>query len=132
MSRNPKFLSRLPSPVLSVGTHQLAGRGRSGNSWVSPKGCLQFSLRLRVTFAELPPARLVFIQYLFALAVVEACRDSSVLGPRGDRIRVKWPNDVYVVGGRDIAKTTKVAGILVYTAFEGSAVDIIIGASHQA
>ncbi|KAI0342898.1 class II aaRS and biotin synthetase [Trametopsis cervina] len=133
LDKNPRFLSLLPSPVLSIATHQLAGRGRGGNSWVSPTGCLQFSLRLSVSLSNFPPAKLVFVQYLFALAVVQACRDDAVLGEYGDRVRIKWPNDVYVVGedeGGSRTGTTspaKVAGILVYTAFTGGEVDIIIG-----
>ncbi|THH02031.1 hypothetical protein EW026_g756 [Hermanssonia centrifuga] len=127
LDKNPRFLSSLPSPLLSLATHQIAGRGRGGNSWVSPVGCLQFSLRLRVALSTIPPARLVFVQYLFALAVVEACRDDGVLGSLGDKIRLKWPNDIYIVGDDENEKATKVAGILVYTTFDGNDVDIVIG-----
>jgi biotin---protein ligase len=126
--RNPRFLASLLSPVLSLATHQLSGRGRGGNSWVSPTGCLQFSLRLRLSLSSFPPSRLVFIQYVFALAVVEACRHESILGEWGDRVRIKWPNDVYIVEDRNNSRATKVAGILVYTTFSGSDVDIVIGA----
>ena len=93
---------------------------------MSPTGCLQFSLRLRVSSSSFPASRLVFIQYLFALAVAEACRDEAVLGKYGEQIRIKWPNDVYAVNSSE-GKTTKVAGILVYTTFEGSYIDIVIG-----
>ncbi|KAI0088237.1 hypothetical protein BDY19DRAFT_994153 [Irpex rosettiformis] len=126
LDKNPHFLSLLPSPTLSIATHQLAGRGRGGNSWVSPTGCLQFSLRLRLSLSNFTASRLVFIQYLFALAVVEACRDDSVLGEWGDRVRIKWPNDVYIIGDGE-SRTTKVAGILVYTTFSGNDVDVVIG-----
>lgn len=97
---------------------------------MSPSGCLQFSLRLRVSLTQMPAARLLFVQYLFALAVTEACRDGGMLGPWGDRVRIKWPNDLYIVvdGGTD--HITKVAGILVYTSFDGDDVDIIIGECH--
>lgn len=88
---------------------------------------MQFSLRLRVPAAVLPPARLVFVQYLVALAVVEAARDDGVLGQWGDRIRIKWPNDVYITGEGGHEKPTKAAGILVYTSMGGDCVDVIIG-----
>ncbi|KAJ3549407.1 hypothetical protein NM688_g5181 [Phlebia brevispora] len=127
LDKNLRLLPHIPSPFLSLATHQIAGRGRGGNSWVSPVGCLQFSLRLRVPLSHFPAARLVFVQYLFALAVTEACRDEGVLGSWGDRVRIKWPNDVYVMGAGGTDRVTKVAGILVYTAFDGDAVDIIIG-----
>ena len=97
---------------------------------MSPSGCLQFSLRLRVSLAHLPAARLLFVQYLFALAVTDACRDEGMLGPWGDRVRIKWPNDLYIVGEGGTDRVTKVAGILVYTAFDGDNVDIIIGTCH--
>ena len=71
----------------------------------------------------------MFIQYLFALAVVEACRDSQVLGERlGSKVRLKWPNDLYadfgVEGKKDLRK---VGGVLVNTNFEGPKVDIVVG-----
>lgn len=69
----------------------------------------------------------MFIQYLFGLAVVEACRSDAVLGGRGDRVRLKWPNDIYVI--RDDQGLKKVGGILVNTSFTGGMVDVIIGLS---
>jgi biotin---protein ligase len=127
--RNHLFLSALPSPIVSLATYQLAGRGRGGNSWVSPLGCLQFSLRLRVSATALPLSKLVFIQYLVALALVEAARDEGVLGQWGDRVRIKWPNDVYIVGDGGEQKPVKVSGNLVYTTTDGSVIDIVIGSS---
>lgn len=122
--RNPRFLSHLPSPLVLLASYQLAGRGRGSNIWLSPSGCLQFSLLLRLSTATFPSHKLVFVQYLFALAVVEACRDESVLGKMGSHIRLKWPNDIYaLVDG----ERKKVGGILVNTSFSGGKVDIVIG-----
>ena len=128
-------MSGLPVPLLSLASHQLAGRGRGSNSWLTPPGCLPFSLLLRVqlsstpTTPAFPPAKLVFIQYLCALAVVEACRDEKILGEKvGSRVRLKWPNDVYAdfgIDGKEELK--KVGGILVNTQFEGGKVDIVVG-----
>jgi biotin--protein ligase len=69
----------------------------------------------------------VFVQYLFALSVVEACRDESVLGSRGKHIRLKWPNDLYAVVGPKEEERKKIGGILVNTSFTGRKVDIVIG-----
>ena len=70
----------------------------------------------------------MFIQYLFALAVVEACREEKVLGRWGEGIRLKWPNDIYaLVGGEGEEEKRKVGGILVNTCFSGGKVDIVIG-----
>lgn len=130
--RNHQLLSKLPTPFVSLASHQLAGRGRGSNVWLSPSGCLLFSLLLRVSLSNFPASKLVFIQYLFSLAVVEACRTESVLGSKaGSRIRLKWPNDVYAVIGSDEEASPenvrKVGGVLVTASFSGGNVDIVIG-----
>ncbi|KAJ3781552.1 class II aaRS and biotin synthetase [Lentinula aff. detonsa] len=156
--KNPRFLSSLvPSiPILSLGSHQLAGRGRGANAWISPSGCLQFSLCIpkvplsphspyinticssssfsSLTPSYIPPSKLVFIQYLFALAVVEACSHPSILGPTlGANVRLKWPNDIYVCYGNpsrpERAEKIKIGGILVSTSFApgGHEASVVIG-----
>jgi biotin--protein ligase len=121
------MLTQLPTPLLSLASHQLAGRGRGNNIWLSPSGCLLFSILLRVSLASFPANKLVFIQYLFALAVVEACREENVLGKWGEGIRVKWPNDLYALVGDGGEKKRKVGGVLVNTSFSGGKVDVVIG-----
>ncbi|KAJ7507177.1 class II aaRS and biotin synthetase [Mycena galericulata] len=86
-------------------------------SGFSPSGCLQFSLLLRLSLASFPASKLVFVQYLFALAVVEACRDESVLGEAASPIRLKWPNDIYAVLDDEDGSKKKIGGILVNTSF---------------
>ncbi|KAI0943338.1 hypothetical protein AcW1_002524 [Taiwanofungus camphoratus] len=125
LDKNTRLLSLLPTPLLSLASHQLAGRGRGSNVWLSPAGCLQFSLLLRVSLSALPAARLVFVQYLFGLAVVEACRDEGVLGAQGRRVRLKWPNDIYVVTEDNSPK--KIGGILVNTNFSSGQAEVVIG-----
>ena len=67
---------------------------------------------------------------MFALAVVEACRDEGILGPKsGEGVRIKWPNDIYIVSS-DGKEKRKVGGILVHTSFIGEMVLIIIGLSY--
>ncbi|PPQ77939.1 hypothetical protein CVT25_015414 [Psilocybe cyanescens] len=128
LDKNPHLLSHLPTPLLSLASYQLAGRGRGSNVWLSPSGCLQFSLLLRVALADFPGSKLVFLQYLFALAVVEACRDETVLGPKaGDKIKLKWPNDIYASVGLGRDDYRKIGGVLVNTSFFGGKVDIVIG-----
>ncbi|KAH9974101.1 hypothetical protein BGW80DRAFT_1437016 [Lactifluus volemus] len=104
---NQRLLTSLPTP--------LAGRGRGSNTWLSPEGCLQFSILLRPPFSAFPVPRLVFVQYLACLAVIQACRHS----------RLKWPNDVYIefVGG----EKKKIGGTLVNTSFSSGNMDIVIG-----
>jgi biotin---protein ligase len=120
-------MSLLPAPILSLASQQLAGRGRGNNVWLSPLGCLQFSLFLRTSLATLPASKLVFIQYLFGLAVVEACRETAILGQLGERVRLKWPNDLYVVMGSGDPHRKKIGGILVNTNLSGNQAEIVIG-----
>ncbi|KAL1736818.1 hypothetical protein EV714DRAFT_198409 [Schizophyllum commune] len=138
LERNPTFRWALPPPIVSLAYAQLSGRGRGGNVWLSPAGCLQFSVLLRVGLKELPAQKLVFVQYLFALAVAEACEDEGVLGRHGRKVRIKWPNDVYAEVGYDAKsglgyvdkgqkQTKKIGGILVNTGFNGPNADVIIG-----
>ncbi|GBE83557.1 hypothetical protein SCP_0506120 [Sparassis crispa] len=124
LDKNHTLLSSFPTPLLSLATHQLAGRGRGSNVWISPPGCLLFSLLLRVSLSALPAVRLVFVQYLFGLAVVEACRYSDILGAHGESVRLKWPNDIYAGIGEE---KKKIGGILVHTSFSEGKVDIVIG-----
>ncbi|KAJ7178058.1 class II aaRS and biotin synthetase [Mycena filopes] len=125
LDKNPRFMGLLPAPLVSLASHQLAGRGRGANVWLSPSGCLQFSLLLRLSLATFPASKLVFVQYLFALAAVEACRDESVLGAAAAApVRLKWPNDIYADFGDE---KRKIGGILVNTSFAGGKVDIVIG-----
>eukprot|EP01048_Picozoa_sp_COSAG05_P015618 COSAG05_NODE_1901_length_3856_cov_3.807559_3_plen_258_part_00 len=49
---------------------QRAGRGRRTNQWESPNGCLMFSFGWQHT----DPTTVVFIQYLFGLALVDSIR----------------------------------------------------------
>jgi len=124
LDKNPRFMGLLPTPLVSLASHQLAGRGRGANVWLSPSGCLQFSLLLRLSLSTFPASKLVFVQYLFALAVVEACRDESVLGEAASPVRLKWPNDIYAVLGDE---KKKLGGILINTSFAAGKVDIVIG-----
>jgi len=98
--------------------------------WLSPYGCLQFSLALRIPFAKVPTNKLVFLQYLFSLAIVEACRDEAVLGSYGEAVKIKWPNDIYAdlgEGGR--RKFEKIGGVLVNTGILNKNSQIVIGKS---
>jgi Biotin/lipoate A/B protein ligase family len=130
--RNPQLLSKLPTPLVSLASYQLAGRGRGSNVWLSPSGSLLFSILLRVSLSDFAASKLVFIQYLFSLAVAEACREESVLGSKaGGRVRLKWPNDIYAVESDSDEVNTdnvkKIGGVLVSASFTGGNVDIVIG-----
>ncbi|KAG9307968.1 class II aaRS and biotin synthetase [Chiua virens] len=140
LDKNPKFLRALPSPSLSIATKQIAGRGRGKNAWLSPAGSMLMSLRLRIPLKSaalghavrsIRPSNLVFAQYLFALAVVEACRTLDPAKAWATKVKLKWPNDIYgefpaEKAGKRV-ELKKLGGILVNTHFEGNMADIIIG-----
>ncbi|WP_296341410.1 biotin--[acetyl-CoA-carboxylase] ligase [Reyranella sp.] len=78
---------------------QQGGRGRRGRRWASPPGNLYSSTILR---PDCPAPRAAELGFVAALAVGD-------LVPASRAIRLKWPNDVLVDGG-------KIAGILLESA----------------
>jgi len=115
----------LPEGAVLVADSQQEGRGRGGNRWASPGGCLMFTcLRSLRIPGQLAP----FVNYAVCLAVVEGAREAAAeaaveaLGARAAAaatggaaagadaaavaraartaadalpLRVKWPNDIY-------------------------------------
>lgn len=141
LHKNPKFLRALPAPIVSFASKQIAGRGRGANAWISPAGCMLVSPTLRVPLKDpasaaspdrsIRTSNLVFIQYLFAIAVTDACRAIDPSRKWADRIKLKWPNDIYAeFPSQDTWKKSelkKIGGILVNLNFGGGMVDIVIG-----
>jgi len=83
-----------------VTMRQTAGRGRRGRDWKAPDGNLAATLLLRVPHDPMTAATLGFVA---GLSLDEALR--TIAPGRADRLRLKWPNDVLLDGG-------KLAGIL--------------------
>lgn len=89
-------------PSLFLTDRQTGGRGRHGRSWESGDGTLTFSLAL----AAPDPATNIGQLTGLAVGVGVARAIEFELSPL--KTRLKWPNDVYVDGG-------KTAGILLET-----------------
>ncbi|KAJ9120801.1 hypothetical protein QFC22_002735 [Naganishia vaughanmartiniae] len=129
LDKNPKVLKSLPTPFLSLATFQLSGRGRGSNQWLSPPGCLQFSLLLDLP-RSFPANKLVFIQYLAALAICDGLDSDGKLG-----VKIKWPNDIYgesegiggTIVGRGVKGKAKLGGILVNSSFVDGQWKVIVG-----
>lgn len=98
--------------TLVLAETQEAGRGRLGRSWASPYGLgLWFSLVLR---PFLPPAEAPKATLLAAVAVAQAVERVA-----GVRCGIKWPNDLYLPGG-------KLCGILTELKGQTDAVEYLI------
>lgn len=118
--RNTSLCEALPNGFVFAATRQVAGRGRGGNAWISPSGCLQFSFVLRHASAS----TVVFVQYIMGLAVVEALRRAP--GYEALPVRVKWPNDIYVAG-EDGLPPRKIGGVLVTSSFMHGTFSLVVG-----
>jgi len=115
-------VAKLPDGVVFVADCQTGGKGRGGNVWESPEGCLMFSACQRL---KIEGQRLPFVQYLVTLAVVHAvqaeaaaalgCSERAPL-PLG----IKWPNDIYADG-------LKLGGVLCHSLFRDGVFHVIMG-----
>ncbi|RIA92468.1 hypothetical protein C1645_691658, partial [Glomus cerebriforme] len=119
LDKNFEFTKQLPTGFVFVATQQIQGRGRGKNSWISPPGCLQFSVILRHPLNL--SVSVIFIQYLLALAVIEAIRTKK--GYEDIPLRLKWPNDIYVELSSpsdesfSSSKIVKIGGVIVNSQF---------------
>lgn len=98
-STNTEALAHLRAgggPLLISASRQTAGRGRHGRAWQSDGAALTFSAALTL------PAALD----LSGLSLAVGCAVADALDPAGDRIRLKWPNDLFLDGA-------KLGGILI-------------------
>jgi len=117
-STNQYLLDRLPnlsSGDACIAEYQQAGRGRRGRKWFSPFGAnLYLSMYWRL---EQGPAAAIGLSLVIGIVMAEVLHE---LG--SDRVRVKWPNDLYL-------QDRKLAGILVELIGKtGDAAQIVIGA----
>lgn len=101
-----------PEGTVVWAREQSGGRGRRGRVWASPPGNLYSSTVLR---PDCPAMRAAELGFVAALAVAD-------IVPAGRTVRVKWPNDVLVDGG-------KVAGILPESSIgaDGKAEHVVLG-----
>jgi biotin--protein ligase len=118
LEKNYVLNSILENGTVFVADHQLLGRGRGHNTWISQNGSLQFSLMVEYKSSR----TLIFIQYLFALAIVEAIKSFS--GYSEFPVFIKWPNDIYT---RYNGKLLKLGGILVTSSYENGIFKLVIG-----
>ncbi|MGI9416399.1 MAG: biotin--[acetyl-CoA-carboxylase] ligase [Geminicoccaceae bacterium] len=104
------------SGTVLLADRQTAGRGRLGRRWHSKPGNLHASILLR------PDCALKAASQLSLLAGVALADILVDAGPSRSEIKLKWPNDVLIDGG-------KVAGILLESAGDknGRLAHVILG-----
>lgn len=72
--------------------------------------------------------KIVFVQYLFALAVVQALQNISG-AEQGLGICIKWPNDIYVDTKDSSQRYRKLGGILVNSSYQKGDFTLVVGQS---
>jgi BirA family biotin operon repressor/biotin-[acetyl-CoA-carboxylase] ligase len=103
--------------LLISALEQTAGRGRLGRTWHSPAGGAWMSLVWPMNNA---PSDYSAASLVSAIAVLRSIRE--FLPEAGDRLKIKWPNDVLIDG-------RKVAGILCeqFSGADSSTATLIVG-----
>lgn len=104
----PEVLEKLPNYTVYVADHQVNGRGRSGNNWISSPACLQFTLKVEHPLNR--SHRLPLIQFLMAISITETINSLKLLGEF--KAKIKWPNDIYLTQN-NTNLIGKLSGILV-------------------
>ncbi|EDO15903.1 hypothetical protein Kpol_1019p23 [Vanderwaltozyma polyspora DSM 70294] len=153
LNANRLLLSNIPNnSLLHVGTIQLSGRGRGGNSWVNPVGVCASTAVINIPTVSRftnKPISVVFVQYLAILAYCKAII-SYDSGFEDIPIKIKWPNDIYILSpnyysqkkmhilGRGMESRVvplteiepayvKVAGMLVNTNYINNGYSVLLG-----
>jgi BirA family transcriptional regulator, biotin operon repressor / biotin---[acetyl-CoA-carboxylase] ligase len=83
-----------PGRLWIVADTQTAGRGRNGRSWFSPAGNLYASLLL---LDPAPPHKTAELGFVAGVAAAQALRE---ILQDGQRIKIKWPNDILYNGAK--------------------------------
>jgi BirA family transcriptional regulator, biotin operon repressor / biotin---[acetyl-CoA-carboxylase] ligase len=100
-----------PEGTVVLASRQTAGRGRLGRTWESPRGGAYFSLVLR---PQVAPSEIAPLALVMGLGIARGL--SKELGVE---VALKWPNDVYLSGG-------KLAGVLLEMAAETDRVNWVV------
>ncbi len=111
-NRYAKLQSKDYESLLVVADEQIAGRGRLGRVWQSPKGeGLWFSLLLR---PDLPSYAAAMLTQVAALAMHRAIMEVTAIATE-----IKWPNDIVIAD-------KKICGILTEMTTEISALENVV------
>lgn len=117
----PRTRAALPRPIVRVAYEQTAGRGRQGRPWFAlPGNALLCSVGCVL---PRPVDALAGLSLAVGVALAEGL---GTLPLRGQRVRLKWPNDLLLTDGD--TPLGKLGGILVETVWNtADATAIVIG-----
>ncbi|MGB0844743.1 MAG: biotin--[acetyl-CoA-carboxylase] ligase, partial [Alphaproteobacteria bacterium] len=87
-------IREIPFAVQSA--EQLKGRGRLSSDWHSPTGNLYTSILLR---PKLRPEHMALTSFAVVLALYD-CIQANAVGCDPLDLKVKWPNDLLLEGGK--------------------------------
>ncbi|XP_050404110.1 biotin--protein ligase [Patella vulgata] len=121
MSLFDGFMFSVPENIgaVAIAGRQTSGRGRGGNSWLSPVGCAMFSVHVQIDKDSGLGGKITFLQHIMSLAVVQSVR--SLPGCGDLPLKLKWPNDIYY------ERSIKLGGVIVNCSVVGSTIHAIIG-----
>ncbi|XP_047127959.1 biotin--protein ligase isoform X1 [Hydra vulgaris] len=105
--------------LVLIARQQTSGKGRHGNQWLSPIGCMMFSMNFSVRLDSKLGQNLPFIQHIAVVAFVKSIRDRP--GYENLDINIKWPNDIY------IRKTIKIGGVITSSSLFNNEFKVILG-----
>ncbi len=109
--------SGMSAPFWVTAVRQTAGRGRSGRQWTSEPGNLYSSYLLR---PGAPAGLLHQLAFVAGIAAYETIAAMFAEAAVAADLRLKWPNDLLVDGG-------KVGGILTEASTQGGRTVVVIG-----
>jgi BirA family biotin operon repressor/biotin-[acetyl-CoA-carboxylase] ligase len=109
-------------PTLLVAEHQTLGRGRQGRTWLANAGAsLTFSLSL-----PLAPRNWSGLSLAIGVTLADALEPPEP--GRNPRLRLKWPNDLWLTDSADMSPVgRKLGGVLIETVAVGKQRMVVVG-----
>lgn len=95
----------LTNGIAVIPRRQTSAQGRTSNQWLSPEGCLMFSLQFHIPLETVLGQHISIFQHLIGVAMIHSIINEA--GYKNIDIGLKWPNDIYANG------VSKIGGILV-------------------
>ena len=102
-----------------IAAQQTKGRGRGNNKWLSPVGCMMFSMQIKIPLQSSLGQRISFIQHIVVVAFIISIKERK--GYEELEINIKWPNDIY------IKRNIKIGGVIVNSSFFDNEFNVVIG-----